>query len=80
MQQLTHPSRALHVFLCLLAMQAASAQLVLTEGTNMTVDVCRVDGRIAMDLLGRLWIVPPDGGDAVRIGSDSIPAMSPRWS
>ena len=80
MQQLTHRSRALPVFLCLLAMQAASAQLVLTEGTNMTVDVSRVDGRIAMDLLGRLWIVPPDSGDAVRIGSDSIPARSPRWS
>jgi hypothetical protein len=80
MQQLTLRSGSLLAVLSLLAVQPSSAQLVLTEGTNMTVDISAVDGGIAIDLLGRLWIVPPDGGDAVHVGSDITPAKNPRWS
>ena len=56
-----------------------SAQVVLTEGTNLNVDVAS-DGRIATDLLGGIWIVPMDGGEAVPLDKGLLPARRPRWS
>lgn len=56
------------------------AQKLLSQGTNFAVDVSRVDGRLAMDLLGRIWIVPPGGGQAVGVGDNLLPARRPRWS
>jgi hypothetical protein len=56
-----------------------SAQVVLTEGTNLNVDVSS-DGRIATDLLGGIWIVPLDGGEAVPLDKGLLPAKRPRWS
>lgn len=79
MQSLRCWPRQLFVVLVLIA-QAAPAQIVITEGTNISVDISQTDGRIAMDLLGRLWIVPPGGGDAARASDDLTPARSPRWS
>ncbi len=52
---------------------------VLTEGTNLTIDA-GPDGRIAMDLLGGLWIVPAEGGAAVALDVALQPAERPRWS
>lgn len=81
MQPLTGWPRQLYLFLVLLPLTpAAHSQLVITEGTNISVDISRTDGRIAMDLLGRLWIVPRNGGNAVRTGDDVAPARNPRWS
>jgi hypothetical protein len=58
----------------------AHSQLVLTEGTNITVDVSRNNGMLATDLLGSLWIIPADGGAAKRISHSVLPARNPRWS
>jgi hypothetical protein len=68
------------LLLLLTASVPAHSQIVLTEGTNISVDVSRVDGRIAMDLLGGIWIVPATGGNASRITQDVLPARNPRWS
>ena len=57
----------------------AQGQVTLTEGTNFTVDAA-VDGRLAIDLLGSLWILPPSGGTAESIISGLLPVKRPRWS
>jgi hypothetical protein len=68
-------------FLCaLLLLGSASAEVIVTEGTNFSLDVFPPDGRIAMDLLGNIWVLSPGGGQA-RIMTDGIlPARQPRWS
>lgn len=58
---------------------AAPAQITLTEGTNFSIDAAH-DGRLAIDLLGSIWIVPPAGGVASVIASGRLPASRPRWS
>lgn len=72
-----------HHLLSLLALLGcvapAAAQLVLTEGTNLSVDVAP-DGRIATDLLGGIWIVPMNGGPAEPLAKGLLPAARPRWS
>ena len=57
----------------------AAAQVYLSEGTNISVDVAG-DGRMAMDLLGDLWVVPPDGGEARSLMQDRKLVKRPRWS
>jgi len=66
-------------FALLLLAPTLQAQIVLTEGTNLSVDVAP-DGRVATDLLGGIWIVPMDGGEAVPLDKDLLPATRPRWS
>lgn len=55
------------------------AQITVTRGSDMSVDVAR-DGRIAIDLLGDLWIVPGAGGEARRLTEDLKSVQRPRWS
>jgi Amidohydrolase family/WD40-like Beta Propeller Repeat len=62
------------------AATAAQSQVTLTEGTNLAADVAPSDGRIAMDLLGSIWIVPPGGGAAEKISNGLQPAVRPQWS
>lgn len=57
----------------------SAAQVTLSRGTNFSVDVAS-DGQIAMDLLGKIWIVPAAGGQAQTITDGSLPARRPRWS
>lgn len=64
----------------LLATPSHPAELALTQGTNFSVDVSVGDGRIAMDLLGHIWIVPARGGDARAVGNNTGSAARPRWS
>ena len=52
------------------------AEVYLTEGTNISVDVAG-DGRAAIDLLGGIWIIPADGGDAKALQNGSRPARRP---
>jgi hypothetical protein len=57
----------------------ARAQVTLTEGTNFTIDTSS-DGRLAIDLLGGIWVLPATGGTAEPITSGLLPAKRPRWS
>jgi len=71
--------RASLAILALLATAGANSEVYLTEGTNISVDVSR-DGRAAFDLLGGIWILPVDGGDASALQAGLRPAQRPRWS
>jgi hypothetical protein len=57
----------------------ACAQVTLTEGTNFTIDTSN-DGRLAIDLLGGIWVLPSTGGSAEPVTSGLLPARRPRWS
>ncbi len=56
-----------------------SAQISITKGKNLSVDVAS-DGRLAIDLLGDIWVVPADGGDATQLTRELKTARRPRWS
>ena len=58
----------------------AEAEIVLSQGTNLAADVSAFDGRLAIDLLGSIWIVPADGGQAKILSDNLLPAGRPRWS
>jgi hypothetical protein len=62
-----------------LANVASQADETITRGNNLSVDVAG-DGRVAMDLAGDIWAVPPGGGDATNITKDLGSAQRPRWS
>jgi hypothetical protein len=63
-----------------LAAIPAQAQLVLTEGTNISVDVSRTDGQLATDLLGDIWTFAEKDSEAKRVTQGIAPAKNPRWS
>jgi len=63
----------------LLCCQSALAQVTLTEGTDISVDVAP-DGRIVMDLVGGIWVLPLEGGSAQPLDAGMLPAERPRWS
>jgi hypothetical protein len=75
-----HVARCTALIFVLLVGTPAHAQLILTEGTNITVDVSPGNGMLATDLLGSIWIIPGNGGDAQRISHSVLPARNPRWS
>jgi hypothetical protein len=74
-------ARLLPAFIgALLLIRAACADVIVTEGTNFGVDVLPDDGRIAMDLLGKVWLLPARGGQARMMTDGLLPARQPRWS
>lgn len=54
--------------------------VVLTEGTNMAVDVSPDGSMLAIDLVGRIWTLSADGGPATPITDPFGDARQPRWS
>ena len=72
-------SRISIALLLVIGAAGSHAQITLTRGTNFSVDVA-ADGRLAMDLLGRLWVLPAKGGDAAAVTSQGAAAERPRWS
>jgi hypothetical protein len=71
--------RRFFVLALLIVATAAHAQVTLTRGTNFSVDIA-TDGRIAFDLLGKIWIIPPGGGVARQIAGGPHAARRPQWS
>jgi hypothetical protein len=63
----------------LVIIEPVAAQLTLTHGGNISVDVA-TDGRLAIDLLESVWILPEIGGEAEAITAIDTPASRPRWS
>ena len=60
--------------------QLTLAQIVLSQGTNISANVSQADQRIVMDLLGSLWVMSASGGDAQIISDSLLPVRYPRWS
>ncbi len=56
------------------------ADVILTEGRDFGVDVSTADGSIVMDLMGSIWTLRSNGGQATQLTDGLIPASSPRWS
>ena len=56
-----------------------AAQVTVSKSTNFSVHAA-ADGRLATDLLGSIWIIPPAGGDAQLVAAGSTSAHRPRWS
>jgi hypothetical protein len=67
------------VLALLVVADSVAAQYTLTHGGNISVDVA-TDGRLAIDLLETVWILPEDGGAAEAIAAIDTPASRPRWS
>ncbi len=67
-------------FVLLMAGPSIASQEVVTEDQRLSVDVSRSDGRIAMDLFGSIWLLPPNGGAALKLTDTTLPAIRPRWS
>jgi hypothetical protein len=72
-------SRFSLAILFLLCAAGADAQVVITKGTNFSADIA-ADGHIAIDLLGKIWVIPPKGGAAEVITDGSLAARRARWS
>ncbi len=75
-----HIARQATLLLAVVVALPVQSQLLLTEGTNISVDVSQSNGKLATDLLGSIWIIAGNGGDAQRISSSALPAKFPRWS
>lgn len=71
-------SLALAALLCVTA-SVAGADIYVTEGTNISIDVA-ADGRASIDLLGGIWMLPASGGEATALVSAPGTAKRPRWS
>ena len=56
-----------------------AAQQTVTRGANLFADVA-TDGRVAIDLAGDIWVVPPGGGTATALTTNLGSAARPRWS
>lgn len=67
------------ILIVLLIAFPAAALETLTRGSDLAVDAAG-DGRLAINLAGDIWIVPPGGGEAHRITQDTEAARRPSWS
>jgi len=67
------------IILVLIFSAEANAQVTISRGASLSVDAAR-DGRLAIDLLGDIWIVPGGGGDARQLTQNLKSVQRPRWS
>lgn len=75
------PPKQLPGLLCaLLLIRSACADVIVTQGADFSADVFPGDGRVVMDLLGKIWVLPASGGQARIMTDGLLPAHRPRWS
>ncbi len=58
----------------------AAAQAILSEGTNLSLDVSPSTRQLAIDLLGSIWVLEAKGGTARAVSDNLQPARRPQWS
>lgn len=58
----------------------ASADEILTEAKDLSVDISPVHGRIVADLQGGIWTMPGNGGQADLLTDAEFRLSQPRWS
>ena len=56
------------------------AQTTVDRGGELSIDVSAQDARLAMDLLGGLWTLGKDGGEAWPLVDPTEGVMRPQWS
>ena len=59
---------------------AAAVDVILTEGTNMAAALSPDGETLALDLIGRIWTMPAEGGPATPITDPFGDARQPQWS
>ncbi|QXE33746.1 amidohydrolase family protein [Streptomyces sp. GMY02] len=57
-----------------------SRTVTVFEGTNMAAALSPDGTRIAIDPLGAIWVMPADGGEAVRLTGELQDATQPDWA
>ena len=67
----------LTILLCAAGLSTAAE--TITRGKGLSIDASR-NGRLLIDLVGELWVVPLGGGEARRIAQDQASVLRPRWS
>ena len=55
-------------------------EVTITEGTNMAVAASPDGKTLAIDLLGRIWLLPASGGQATALTDEFGDARQPAWS
>ena len=55
-------------------------QVTITEGTNVALALSPDESTLALDLLGRIWVMPADGGVATALTDPVGDARQPAWS
>ena len=55
-------------------------RVTITEGTNVAVALSPDESALALDLLGRIWVMPADGGVATALTDPMGDARQPAWS
>ena len=55
-------------------------EVTLTEGTNVAIALSPDEGTLALDLLGRIWVMPAGGGVATALTDPMGDARQPAWS
>lgn len=68
------------IFSLILAWVPLQADVARTKGNSFGADVSRIDGDIAIDFAGSIWVMPANGGQAKQLTDGLIPAAAPRWS
>ena len=58
----------------------AGIPVTITEGTNVAVALSPDESTLALDLLGRIWVMPADGGVATALTDPVGDARQPAWS
>ena len=59
---------------------AQTTEVSITEGTNMAMALSPDGETIAMDALGRIWVLPAGGGEATPLTDPFGDARQPTWS
>src|SRR5215471_15114382 len=60
--------------------QIRDVELTVSEGTGLTIALSPNHRWIALNLLGGVWIIPADGGNARRITPEPIETANPTWA
>ena len=54
--------------------------VTITEGTNLAIALSPDESTLALDLLGRIWVMPAGGGTATALTDPAGDARQPAWS
>ena len=55
-------------------------EVTITEGTNLAAALSPDESTLALDLLGRIWVMPANGGAATALTDPAGDARQPAWS